>query len=140
MRARAKACLAAAAAWLVWMWLGAGFIRVSSATFDEPVHLASGYSALTGGRPLNWRDHPPLAEMWDAAPLLALRPAAMRLAAATQPLYSFADVFLYKNRADAGRMLGAARLWSLATWGALLIGVAVAWSFALAGWPGAAAA
>ena len=119
---------------------GRAFVAASAATFDEPVHLASGYSALTGGRPLNWRDHPPLAEMWDALPLLALRPAAMHQAAGSLPLYSFADVFLYKNTVDARRLLDAARLWSLATWGALLLGVIALWAGALGGWPAAAGA
>ncbi len=140
MRTPVKACLAAVAAWLIWLGLGRGFIAASAPTYDEPVHLASGYSALSGGRPLNWRDHPPLAELCDALPLLALRPAAMHQAAATLPLYPFADVFLYKNSVDARRMLDAARLWSLAVWGALLLGVIVAWAYALGGWRAAAGA
>ena len=43
--------------------------------YDEAVHLASGYSYLATGRyRLNIMDHPPLAEMWAALPLLAWRP------------------------------------------------------------------
>lgn len=121
------------------MLLGRGFVAASSATYDEPVHLASGYHALTG-RPLNWRDHPPLAEAWDALPLLALRPTAMRGLIGTHKLYDLADLFLYKNTVDAARMLGAARLWSLATWGALWLGVVAAWAYALGGLPAAAGA
>lgn len=122
--------------WLLSLTLGSDFIRVSSPTYDEPVHLASGYAALLA-RPLNWRDHPPLAEMWGALPLLALRPAAMPQAQAALGLYDFADAFLYKNTVTAARLMNTARAWCLASWMAVLLGTAAAWAWALGGAPAA---
>lgn len=117
-------------------------IRVSAPTYDEPVHLASGYAALRNGvRLLNYRDHPPLAEMWAALPLLVLRPATMfQHPAWLQGMpYTYSDLFLYKNRVDPERMLDTARLWSLISWGALLAGAVCAWAYSLAGLPAAGA-
>ena len=44
-----------------------------SITADEVVHIPAGYIALTRGdfRPNN--EHPPLAKLWSALPLLALQ-------------------------------------------------------------------
>src|SRR5512132_1294782 len=66
----------------VFSFISIGAIRQLSPTVDEPVHLLSGYSAL------KWRDyranpeHPPLAKLWAALPLLAFeikdpRPASI---------------------------------------------------------------
>lgn len=139
MRAPLGLIVPALAGWLLALALGSDFIRASAPTYDEPVHLASGYAALRA-RPLNWRDHPPLAEMWGALPLLALKPAAMPQAQASLGLYDFADAFLYKNIVGPGRLMTAARAWCLATWMALLLGTAGAWAFALGGAEAAAAA
>lgn len=46
-----------------------------SITFDEPFHLAAGYAALTQGDYRLSADHPPLARLWCALPLLVMRPA-----------------------------------------------------------------
>ncbi len=124
--------------WLVFMALGSRFIAISGPTYDEATHLLCGYVALSGGPLLNWTDHPPLARAWDALPLLVLRPSPPppeRI-----PYFARADLFLYKNAVDATRLLNSARLWSLATWGALLFGVIAAWSFSEAGGAAAAAA
>lgn len=132
---------AAAAAAMVFM--GWGFIRSSSATYDEPLHLASGWSYLATGRyRLNITDHPPLAEMWAAVPLLALKPYVMSAHPDFQDLrrYPYADRFLYGNRVDARRMLDSARAFSLATLTALLVGALAFWGLTLAGVPGAAGA
>jgi hypothetical protein len=129
----------ALAAWVLSLSLGRAFIAASAPTYDEPVHLASGYAALRA-RPLNWRDHPPFAEAFAALPLLRLNPAAMPQAQATEKLYDFADLFLYKNTVDARRLLDAARVWSLAVWMALLLAVISAWAFGLGGAPAAAGA
>ena len=43
----------------------------NSPTFDEPVHLFSGYSYLTWGDYRANPEHPPLAKLWAALPLLA---------------------------------------------------------------------
>ena len=55
--------------------MGLAFIRAAAPTYDETIHLASGYSYLaTGKYVMNIMDHPPLAEMADSLPLLAYRP------------------------------------------------------------------
>lgn len=133
----------ASCALLVFCALGERMIRVSAPTFDEPVHLASGYTALVQSRRLlNAMDHPPLAEAWAALPLLALRPNTFfaRPEWLAGRVYNYADVFLYKNDVDARRLLDTARRWSLATWGAALLLPIVLWSARLAGPAGAAGA
>jgi len=127
-------------------WLGRGLIRDSSPTYDEPVHLAAGYTDLVHGRyRLNAMDHPPLGEMWAALPLLTMRldrfashPAWIGAAA-----YHYGDLFLYHNRVPAADLLGAARTWALVTltllvaaclipWAARVDGAPAAWGAALA--------
>lgn len=123
-------CLAAA------VFLGDGQIRSTSATFDEPVHLAAGYTDLVDGRyRLNSLDHPPLAEMWAALPLLALRPNVFpsHPAWAAGAVYAYGDLFLNQNRVGHERLLGAARTWSLVTLTALLLLLAAAWARRLGG-------
>jgi hypothetical protein len=121
---------------LVFTALGSAVIRSSGPTFDEPVHLASGYTSLKQSvRLLNGMDHPPLAEMWAAVPLLALRPQTFfgHPLWISGRLYNYADHFLYKNNVDAGRMLAASRFFSLLTWGAVLAFVVTAWGGPWAG-------
>ena len=38
----------------LFLFLGWSMIRASAPTYDEPVHLASGYTALRSGTRLNW--------------------------------------------------------------------------------------
>jgi len=109
--------------------LGVGFIRSAAPTYDEAVHLASGYSYLATGRyRLNIMDHPPLAEMWAAVPLLAWQPHLF----ASSPdfiqgrLYHYADQFVNRNRVSGGRMVNAGRLFCLVSW-TLLLGWALCW-------------
>ncbi len=115
-------------------FFGLSQIRDSSATYDEPVHLASGYLALkTDFPPLNWRDHPPLAEMWEAFPLLFLNPSTMVLSPDFGRLYPFADQFIYKNRVDPSRILNSARAWNLISLLLILFPAVLAWSWSLGG-------
>jgi hypothetical protein len=92
------------------------FVR-TSATFDEPLHLTTGY--------MQWRDgdfrfdieHPPFQRMWDALPLLMMggvQPAE-RTTDQTDPIrwvqasqFLYAHDFLYKMN-DADRLLYRAR-------------------------------
>jgi hypothetical protein len=46
------------------------FIRTQSLTYDEPVHIAEGLNAWRYGRFEQYNDHPPLARLWFALPLL----------------------------------------------------------------------
>lgn len=137
---RARALLPFFFAASVPIFLGRGLIVSSSATYDEPVHLAAGYTDLVHGRyRLNAMDHPPLAEMWAALPLLALKPAWFP----THPdwvgarLYHYGDHFLYHNRVPFDRLLNAARLWNLATVTLLVAWCVVAWGRRLGGEAGA---
>ena len=123
------------------LFLGFSFIRSAAPTYDEAVHLASGYSYLKTGRyRLNVMDHPPFAEMWAALPLL---PAAPHLFTQHPDwvharVYHYADLFLYKNLLPAETMLNRARAFSFATWTLLLGAALVIWAWR-AGGPAAAA-
>ena len=46
------------------------FIRTQSLTYDEPVHIAAGQDAWRNHRFQMWNDHPPLARLLCALPLL----------------------------------------------------------------------
>lgn len=48
----------------------AWFLRTQSLTYDEPVHIAEGLDAWRNGRFQQYNDHPPLARLWCALPLL----------------------------------------------------------------------
>ncbi len=136
---KGAAILAPSAAGLaVCLGLGGLLIKSAGPTYDEPVHLASGYSGLVRGRPLNWRNHPPLAEMWAALPLLALRPALLETGREWHDgIYGYADAFLYQNRVAPERLLDSARFWCLLSWSALLLPAVAAWAYALGGAPAA---
>lgn len=137
------AVLALTAALALAAWLGLGFVASAAATYDEPLHLASGWSYLVTGRyRLNITDHPPLAEMWAALPLAALKPSAMTGHPDFVALrrYAFADRFLYSNTVDAERLLNAARRFNFLTLFAALAAVLLLWARRLDGWEAAVAA
>lgn len=141
MRIAPAACVLFAA--LAAAWTASGLIGGSSPTYDEPVHLAAGYTDLVDGRyRLNSMDHPPLGEMWAALPLLALRPDKFfsHPAWLDGAVYHYGDLFLYHNRVPAGRLLGAARAWNLLTLTLLLAACVAAWARRLDGEPAAWAA
>jgi hypothetical protein len=87
-----------------------------SGTWDEPMHLASGYAALVEGNYLVDPSHPPLARMWAALPLLGMPDVDMDSAALDRTSspqwlpesYEFARQFVYV-RNDANRLLFSAR-------------------------------
>ena len=76
-----------------------------SATSDEPIHIASGYTYWTTRDFRMNPEHPPLAKLLAAIPLLALRPRFDRSeqswGAGIEDVFAFK--FLYGN--DADRML-----------------------------------
>ena len=127
---------------LVFSGLGTAFIRASGPTYDEPVHLAAGYTDIVDGRyRLNARDHPPFGEMWASLPLLGMRLRSFRQSAdwlRGRDQYNYADLFLYRNDIPADQLLNTARTWSLITWGALLALGLAEWSSRLWGASGAA--
>lgn len=119
-------------------FLGLSFIRSASPTYDEAVHLASGYSYLASGRyRLNIKDHPPLAEMWSAVALLPTRPFLFT----SHPdwirarVYHYSDRFLYRNKAPADRMMNRGRTFSFLTLFPLLGAAVLLWAFRLGGPP-----
>ncbi len=120
----------------VHLWLGLRFIDSAAPTFDEPVHLASGYSYLrTGLYRLNIRDHPPFAEMWAAMPLLLDPPHLFSQHPdfrGGRP-YHYSDFFLYRNRLSAESMLNAARRFAFFTWTLALAATLLFWARAAGG-------
>ncbi len=89
----------------------------TSATWDEPIHLTTGYVALTRQDFRVDPSHPPLLRMWAALPLVALGPLRVdtqRIESAApvawlQDAYAFAHRFMYVDN-DADRMLRASRV------------------------------
>lgn len=117
-------------------YFGLGLIQSSGPTYDEPVHLAAGYTDLTHGRyRLNAMDHPPLAEMWAALPLLfkSVDRFAAHPAWVEALLYHYGDLFLYHNRLAPDILLNSARAWNLISLTLLLGCVLVFWSWRLDG-------
>ncbi len=131
----------AAAALAVHLFIGLAFIRSAAPTYDETVHLASGYSILaTGMYDMVPTGHPPLAEMADALPLLIYKPNIF----VNHPFFTrnmafhYGDLFLYHNTISAEKLLNTARIFSLLLWSGLL--ALFIWLFAagIAGpWAGA---
>ena len=88
-----------------------------SATWDEPVHLATGYLAVAHGDYRLEATHPPLMRMWAALPLRFMRGVHADTAVIdrTSPIdwhshypNPFAAKFLYLDN-DADRLLNSAR-------------------------------
>jgi 4-amino-4-deoxy-L-arabinose transferase-like glycosyltransferase/cytochrome c-type biogenesis protein CcmH/NrfG len=89
-----------------------------SATWDEPIHLTTGYAALAYGDYRVESTHPPFIRMWAALPLLFMRNVRFDSGAIdrTPPdawhsrdtAYRFSTKFLYVDN-DAERLLNAAR-------------------------------
>lgn len=112
----------AAAALALHLYAGFSFIRSSAATYDETVHLSSGYSYLHTGRyVMNIMDHPPFSEMLSALPLLALNIqtfTAHPYFANFMP-YHYGDLFVYRNSVTPDRLLNTARSFTFLVWTAL---------------------
>src|SRR5688572_22506999 len=87
-----------------------------SATWDEPMHLTSGYAALAAHDHRLDPSHPPLVRMWAALPLLFTDHAPLDTRTVDharglewlQGAYGFAHRFLYVDN-DADRLLYRAR-------------------------------
>jgi 4-amino-4-deoxy-L-arabinose transferase-like glycosyltransferase len=93
-----------------------------SATSDEPIHIAAGYSYWkTRDFRMN-PEHPPLAKLLAAIPLLALQPrfdtSEQSWEAGIEDKFAFA--FLYGNNADRVLFWSRAAMIVLATFGAAL--------------------
>jgi MFS family permease len=105
----------------------AASMRMEVQTFDEGFHLAAGYSYLSQGDYRMNPEHPPLSKLLAAATLVPMRPSVPTDSDAwyKRDQWEFSEQFLYRNRADPGTMLFAARLPTVAL--TLLLVLAVAW-------------
>ena len=113
----------AAGALALHLWMGFSFIRSAAPTYDEAVHLSSGYSYLvTGKYVMNIMDHPPFSEMLSASALLVYKLQnffAHPYFVNANP-YHYGDLFLYQNAVPADRMLNTARAFTFLVWTALM--------------------
>jgi len=120
--------------------LGWAFIRASAPTYDEPLHLVSGYTYLqTGDLRLDKVDHPVLAQMWEALPLYLSRPSLKTHPELGSPVnvQQPGERFLVENALPADEVFARTRLFGLLTWTALLLAVLVLWAKGLSGWDAA---
>jgi 4-amino-4-deoxy-L-arabinose transferase-like glycosyltransferase len=87
-------------------------MRNESQTYDEGFELASGYSYLLSGDYRICIEHPPLARIIAALPLLALDPSVPfdDISWKTGDFVEFGHRFLYDNRLPADTILFAGRL------------------------------
>jgi hypothetical protein len=119
---------------LAWFWLrGEAFLAANGPTFDEPAHLAAGYSYwVTGNVRLN-SEHPPLLKFLWAAPL-ALGdhpPYPHEVAAATNnDHWHVGTAFLFHSGRPPHELLDPARRVNLAL-GCALIALVGRWAFRL---------
>lgn len=131
----------AALALAAHLLMGFVFIKSAAPTYDEPVHLSSGYSYLaTGKYIMNIMDHPPLSEMVSALPLLFYKPSIFSnhtYFMGALP-YHYGDLFLYQNIVDAGKLLNTARVFSFILWGAVFAFFIRLFAFKTAGFEAAA--
>ena len=106
---------------IVFTALTVGSYVRKSATADEPLNLAAGYTMLRLG---DYRIHPdnmPLLRMWTALPLLAMRGITLDTNSVSwtqRKRLSFAHEFVYEHN-DADRMLYRARFMNV------LLGIAL---------------
>lgn len=118
----------------------------TSATFDEPVHLADGYFSLARGDYRFDPEHPPLLRMWAAVPLLFERVTADSTVLdatwsdswALNVLHHDAHRFVYLQN-DADRLLYRARF-MIVLLGVLLGVLVFAWVHEWLGFRAACAA
>ena len=101
------------------IYAGLAFIKKSSCTYDETVHLSSGYSHIAGGKYImNIMDHPPFSEMLSAAPLFFYKLNSFMshpyfLAKAP---YHYGDLFVFNNTKSARTIVNTARIFTFLIW------------------------
>ncbi len=104
---------------LIHIATGIHTIIKNSQTYDEAVHLAAGYSYLkTGKLDMNIYDHPPIAKIIAALPLMFLKLEFIPKSHPWYPnmhanQYRLGDYFIHHNRMDAEKILFAGRLMML---------------------------
>jgi hypothetical protein len=98
---------------LAHLALGARQIFTASPTYDEAVHLASGYSFWKSGEyTIDSSRNTPLSALIASFPLLILNPDPFLQddAYRSKNEYAYGDLFLYRNRVPAQRLLHTSRL------------------------------
>src|SRR5437660_12200072 len=102
-------------------------VRQESQTWDEHLEIASGYTYLKTGDYWIIREHPPLARVIQALPLLFLGASlpVNHPTWAQRDADEFSLEFLYHNRVDPDTILFAARLMSLLLTVSLALAIAV---------------
>jgi tetratricopeptide (TPR) repeat protein len=134
-RAASRHVLTLVAFAIVFSAIQVAAYRGKSATWDEPIHLATGYLALARQDYRLEGTHPPFIRMWAALPLLFMRDVQVDtgIIDRTDPVewisgsraFAFSTTFLYTDN-DADRLLNAARF-MIVIWG-IVLGVLV-WSW-----------
>lgn len=102
-------------------------IRGETATWDEPVYLAAGYSYWTTGRYAMNPEHPPLAKLFCALPLLVydLRLDTQSPEWRGGNFVMVGNLFLYRNTISPDQLLFAGRMATIVL--TLLFASYVAW-------------
>ena len=105
-----------AAATALLLWLAAQslhFAWVKSSTYDESEHVVAGYRALTVGDFDVDHQHPPLARIWCALPLVCLngirQPTVLPEGLHTRPLF-WGPIFMWKANRDGAYLTWLTRL------------------------------
>jgi hypothetical protein len=126
----------AVVALVAWFWSrGESFLANNGPTFDEPVHLAAGYSYWTTGSFRLNSEHPPLLKLLWTAPLLFGRerpPYPHEVAAATNDHWHVGTAFLFNSDRPPSELLNPARRMNLAL-GCAVILLAGWWAFRIWG-------
>ncbi len=129
---------------VVFALAGAVSLGLDAATFDETAHVAAGLSYVERGDYRLNTEHPPLAKLWAAWPVVLLGRSTVDYGS---PAWSGADPWVLgfealngargsPERRDPLRQLLPARL-AMLTLGVCLGGIVLAWSFELWGGRGA---
>jgi hypothetical protein len=121
--------------------LALGAAHGDSITVDEPIHLFAGYAALAQGDFRLSPEHPPLARMWAALPLLGVDPRWPPPAAAGWRGADYFDLARdwLERWNDGGRLIAPARAMMVVLLAALCLATAEAARRLLGGAAGALA-
>jgi hypothetical protein len=108
--------------------LALGAARGDSITVDEPIHLLAGYASLVEGDHRLSPEHPPLARMWAALPLVFSHPRWPPPEAAGWHQADYFDLARdWLSRCnDGGRLIWPARVMMVALLAALCLATAAA--------------
>ncbi|MBD3272699.1 MAG: phospholipid carrier-dependent glycosyltransferase, partial [Elusimicrobia bacterium] len=119
----------------IYLVFGIWEIMRKSLTFDELAHLPGGYTYLVEhDYRINAQDHPPLAKMIAAVPLLFMKPSTFTHLNEWKngAQWGYGNQFLYHNRVSHYTMLNAARVTMLLV--SVLLGLLMyRWTKELAG-------